>query len=214
MISVVVDNDVLVKGAAYELLDELFQVISTSNAEIGLLGASRFLVPGRLRKAQLNKEPEVAVLHFEDLVKQANTIEPTGEESRLAGELEFLAQKKNLSLDSGESQLVAVLILRSLNNLVTGDKRAIASLEEVAGELINIEDIRGKVICIEQLFLRLVGKFGQIISSEVCMEPHIDKALSICFCCHQSNSTSNQWLEGLKSYIENVRTKAPILLSP
>jgi len=214
MISVVLDNDVLIKGAAYELLKELVQAIPAVEEDIGLLGASRFLVPSRLKKSELNKEYEVVILHFEKLAEKANFIEPTEEESKFAGELEFLAQKKNLSLDSGESQLLAVLKVRALNKMVTGDKRAIASMEVVSEELINIEEMRGKVTCLEQLFCILIRKLGQTVCEQVCQEPHIDKTLSICFCCHNAESTADQWVEGLKSYIDDIRRQAPILLSP
>lgn len=213
IISVVLDNDVLIKGASYELLRELVQAIPSVEEDIGLLGASRFLVPSRLKKSGLNKNYEEAILHFENLVEKASLIEPTEEESRFAGELEFLAQRKNLPLDSGESQLLAVFKVRSLIKLVTGDKRAIASMEILSGELIDIEELRGKVVSLEQLFCRMVEKLGQTVCDQVCQEPHVDKTLSICFSCHNTDSTVDQWLEGLRSYIEDIRKQAPILLS-
>lgn len=213
MTTVVVDNDLLIKGAAYELLEQLISVVPSTGEGVGLLGAARYLVPDRLRKMRLNKDSAIAVQHFENLAARAEFLEPSPEESKLAGELEFHAQKSNLSLDPGESQLLAILIIRSLDKLATGDKRAIVAMEQVSGYVTDVEAIRGKILCLEQLFHRLMGNMDTTqVRQCVCEEPNVDKALSICFGCHAVSSASEHWLEGLQSYIADIRRRAEILL--
>ena len=214
MCNVVVDNDVLIKGSGYELLKEIIEAIPANEEDVGILGAARYSVPKYLEKLDLNKENEAAISQFEKLASYASVIEPTEDESRLAGELEFQAQKRNLPLDIGESQLLAVLKFRSLNKMATGDKQAIASMEVIMGDLDCIEEVRGKIICLEQLLFILVKNFGQKVCDSVCREPQIDKTFEICFCCHRTESTSDEWLEGLESYIRDIREKAPLMLSP
>ncbi len=78
----------------------------------------------------------------------------------------------------------------------------------------KLAKLRGKVLCLEQLVYRLVvsGDAGAIRTA-VCAEPCIDKALTICFSCKSPKVGPESWTEGLKGYINELRTVTSTLLT-
>lgn len=215
MVRVALDNDVAVKGACYGLLANLIAAIPAATSEIGVLGASVYVVPAKIRRARLNANSAMAVTQFENLIKNAHLLEPSAEETSLAAEIELIAQEENLALDSGESQLCAIAIIRELDRFVTGDKRAIQSLETATGKNNVRTKIAGRILCLEQVFARLlIQEDGAIVRKSVCHEPEIDQALSICFACSSPKVEPEDWRRGLESYIADIRKKAPSMLAP
>jgi hypothetical protein len=97
--------------------------------------------------------------------------------------------------------------------LVTGDKRAIAALERLLALRHEIRGLAGKLVCLEQLVRRLLAEgTGAVIRAAICGEPSVDKALSFCFSCTNPTMAPESWIEGLTSYINDVRRAAPTLM--
>ena len=214
MVKAAVDNDILFKGASFGLLIDLIGTIPSDVSEIGVLGAAPFVVRDKLNKANLNHGPERAIALLEELVGSAVILEPTVEETRFAAELEFAAMRANLNLDEGESQLSAIVIARALSWLATGDKRAIKVLDQLLVTQGKIAGMAGKVLCLEQLFLRLIRVLSAAaVRDAVCREPSIDRALAICFSCYNSNTDPDSWSQGLTSYIADLRDVAKTMLA-
>jgi hypothetical protein len=209
----VVDNDILLKGSCYGLLPMLLATIPRSGA-VGILGASRFVVPKMIVRNQLLKNLDVAVAHFAAMVAENEVVEPSADEQHMAALLESTAQQMALNLDAGESQLVAVLVSRVLPCMLTGDKRAIASLEALLDSDLGLLFISGKIRCLEQLVADAL-KMGDVdeIRRAICGEPSVDKTLCICFSCNSSESHSKDAVEGLASYIADLRRRAARVLS-
>lgn len=209
-----VDNDVLVKGLSYGLLFDLLGSITSDVRDIGMLGAARFVVRASLRKANLNQGTETAFRVFEELLGRVAVLEPTNEETTFAAELEFAAQRANFDLDTGESQLCAIVIGRALPWLATGDKRAVRAFEQLLIARSDATKLAGKVLCLEQLFLRLIGMTNAAaVRGAVCAEPSVDVALALCFGCHSAEVDPNSWSDGLKSYIADLRREANTVLA-
>jgi len=104
--------------------------------------------------------------------------------------------------------------LRALPWFATGDKRAIIALERLFEADERISSIIGKIICLEQLVKHMVGTGDpDLVRLAICAEPAIDKALSICFACTSSGTTSATILEGLDSYIGAIRADAKRVLA-
>lgn len=213
MIQSAVDTDVLFKGASYGLLRELVEAITPDLSQVGVLGAAPFILRSKLRRTKLTSSPENVALLIEQFVREAAVLEPTGEEARFAAQLEFNAQSANLSLHEGESLLCAIVIRRALSWLVTGDKRAVSSLEQLLESNHEAAPLAGKALCLEQLFLRLINEEnGVSIRDAVCREVNVDRALAICFSCCSPEVGPESWLSGLRSYIADLRSEAPTLL--
>lgn len=209
----VADNDILLKGSCYGLLQVLLACVP-GNGAIGILGASRFVVPKMIVRNQLQGNPAYARARFASFVAENEVVEPSTDEQQMAALLEAAAQQMALNLDAGESQLVAILVLRALPCMLTGDKRAIASLEVLLDSDARLQVISGKIRCLEQLVAdALITEEADQIRSAICAEPSVDRTLSICFSCSSPESESASALEGLASYITDLRARASRVLS-
>lgn len=213
-IEAAIDNDVLIKAACYRLLDEAVAVFGGAGSSIGVLGAARFVVGSRLRRRIGICDPESAEASFAAFIESVIELEPTSTEVELATSIEEAAILDDLPLDSGESQLCAMVLQRLIGLMVTGDKRAIVSLEKIFPKIREISALRSRVCCMEQLVLKIVERIGvHAVRSAVCAEPHADKALTICFSCRRMDLPQEQSsLDGLRSYIEELRGIAPVVL--
>ena len=212
----VTDNDVLFKVACYGLLDEIIGEHRANEDDIGVLGAARFVIPQKIRRATLQGGSESAVERLLMFIDGAEELEPTDEEQQLAADLELCAQRCAVNLDTGESQLCAVSAMRLVKSLLTGDKRAIRAIEVLLDQETRLHAIRAKVWCLEQLVASALEANDQdVIRNAVCSEPAVDKTLTICFSCSSATGAQAEAvLAGLRSYIGDLRTQATRVLAP
>ena len=206
-----VDNDVLIKAAAYALIEQFWPAKS-----IGVLGAARYVVTGRIARMDLAGDPATARQAALELINDATVLEPSKDELRLATRVETIAQRRGLSLDAGESQLAAIIVMRGIPLLETGDKRAIRAFEALLDELEDLAELRGKLRSLEQIVLRCADAGDpSALATAICSEPHVDKALSICCRCFSPPSHGPAFdRAGLESYIHVLRVAAPRVLEP
>src|SRR5690349_19720948 len=113
MIDAVVDNDILFKGAAFGLLEELIAVMPAEPKQVGTLGASRYVISAKL-VSHLGGGATQAEAYFKAVSKKMIVLEPNPAETEVAAEIELAAQLAQLELDTGESQLCAIVIARDL----------------------------------------------------------------------------------------------------
>jgi len=211
----VIDNDIVLKGACYRLLDRMIEAIPCDIGEAGVLGATRFVIMARLSKAHLAGDPKQCIQHVESFLAKAVVLEPSPAEINMAAAIELAAQQANLMLDVGESQLFAILVERSIPWLATGDKRAIRGVETLLGRLPALAKLAGTVICLEQLVKKTMAKFdAKTLKGMICAEIEVDRTLTICFGCTEIGGSEETWLRGLDSYINDLRKGAGKVLSP
>jgi hypothetical protein len=203
-----VDNDVLLKALRYGLQRSFWP-----EGEIGVLGAARYVVGKRLERAEGASSREA----LGRLLGEAEELEPEPGELELAAEIERRAADLGLELDGGESQLVAMVVRREMTLLETGDKRAIASLEPMVAEIAELATLCGRVRCLEQVAHRVSSENGRFpgFAAAICAKAEVDRSLSTCFSCY-SNAAAEQpaVLAALRSYIEDLRSRAPSVLEP
>lgn len=208
------DNDVVLKGTCYGIIDDLIAALGHSRSDVRVLGAAKYVLPKALKAKQLRGDRVAVEYGLRAILDEFTSAEPNIEELRLAAELEFLAQEHGLSLDQGESQLAAMAITQSVGRIATGDKRAIAAIEKLAETHKNVQAIFGRVICLEQIVLALIQVSGvQSVRSSVCSEPAVDKAVTNCFSCSLDVVVQEDVCAGLRSYIEHLRHDAPNVLA-
>ncbi len=208
-----IDNDILLKAACYGLLFDLITVVPSDPHEIGILGVAPFVIRALLPRIKIVGDRASIEAALDQLFKVAELLEPTADEIKFAAELKSGAQICKSKPDSGESQLCAMAISRT-SWLATGDKRAIVALQLLLLKMGKISALAGKVICLEQLFLRLVtAKKSVVVREAVCREPHIDRVLAVCFSCHNKSIDIDTWSEGLQSYIAHLRGLANMILA-
>lgn len=201
------DTDVLIKGAEFGLLSEFISVIPAKINNVGVLGAAPFVCRSRMHD-------HAAISYLEGLLSNFQILEPTPEEVALAAELELAAQKANVNLDVGESQLCAITECRTIPQLATGDKRAIIAIEKIYALRARLEVFAKKIISLEQLVERLILRddFSEI-RAKICAKASLDKSLSICFSCNSAAVNLDECKAGLASYIRDLRRKAANVLS-
>ncbi|HYJ87581.1 MAG TPA: hypothetical protein VEW46_16080 [Pyrinomonadaceae bacterium] len=210
----VIDNDILFKGACYGLLEELLPADGSITGPLGILGAARYVVAKKIQKSALRTNATTAIKELEAFLERAETVEPTENEQLMAADFELAAQRTAVALDSGESQLCAVVIARALPLLLTGDKRAIKAIERLLDVDPRLQFLCGKIKCLEQLVLRSLSEENHSrLRAAVCGEPDVDKALAICFSCKNEAATLEGISEGLRSYINDLRSGAPQVLA-
>jgi hypothetical protein len=151
--TVLVDNDILLKSACYRLLAELVTA-NCGTDNVGYLAGARFVISNRIRRTTLRGDAAAMETELVSFLANHVAIETTPEEQALAAALEASAQRMPVNLDTGESQLLAVMALRTLPSLFTGDKRAIIAIDRLIDVVEEIVVVSGKVICLEQLVKR------------------------------------------------------------
>lgn len=118
------DNDVVLKTCSYGVGTQLVQLGTTGVLAPAILALARFTLRSRLERSRVLVDPRGASAQLDAVLAQIRLLEPTPKEVEIAADLEAAATEVNLSLDAGESQLMAMLMARGGLALVSGDKRA------------------------------------------------------------------------------------------
>jgi hypothetical protein len=213
MLDLLIDNDVLIKCACYDLLNQI-SVSNDQDGDVGILGAAPFVVRNHLKRRGVIKDRVSAQRRFEAYLETALVLEPTEGELAFASTVEEMAMLLGLDMDFGESQLCAIAIFRISPLLLTGDKRAVAAAESLLGQLEAFSSLEGRIVCLEQIVMGVASRIGLLTTrTMICAEPGLDKSLSICFQCTAcGDELANLSAEGLLSYISALRNAAPRLL--
>lgn len=206
------DNDVVLKLAYYGLLNHLLDELS-AHAECAVLGTAKFVIRDRVTRDGVSHDVASTLSVLNQFLSLVEHLEPSPPEVHLATQLEDAAMREHLELDAGESLLCSILIHRSMHRLLTGDKRAIQSIEALFAQIADLEFLRFRVASLEQVIGSLNGRLGpEIIRSAVCSAKAADTALALCFSCSSPEVDSGSCIEGLTSYVEHLRLLAPNVL--
>jgi hypothetical protein len=207
--SVLMDNDIILKTCCYGVVDEVLGCVSGKASTIHVLGMVRYVLGKAIANRKYISDREGAASRLSYLLGKVALIEPDDDELSLAAEFEQTAQSLGVELDGGESQLLAVLIRRSSALLLTGDKRAIRAIEPIFQSSDYRRQVERRVACLEQIMMAVVGRHGaETIHQRVCSEATVDKSLAACFSCSSGTCNLQSILDGLASYIRNLRRDA------
>ena len=205
-----IDNDIVLKVSAYQIVDETVACTTVDNTLPSILGVARFVLRSKVRRSKVLRDRLKAQYLLETLLSKIQIIEPRPEEIELAAKFEQKATELSLALDTGESQLLAIVMLRGALALITGDKRAIHAIENICGN----SGTTGFIVCFEQLVISLLDslEFSEL-RTRICSEPDVDRALSICFSCKGDSADAAGVLSGLTSYVNDLRVSAATVLA-
>ena len=143
-----VDNDVVFKLSCFDLGTQ-FQGTFDGRTKPYRLGLAQFVLPKRIIRSSRVRDKDAALRNHRCFAGLGCRRQPTDDEINLAADIEELARTGNFAFDSGESQLLAVLLTRGSERLYTGDKRAIVALRGIAFALSRENDVAGRVVCFE-----------------------------------------------------------------
>lgn len=215
MTTALIDNDVILKSVQFRIIDEILALPLTKDHGYGVLGQAKFVLSKLLKKRPPSRGAESALADLEIVLAKLHTLEPTQEEQELAASLEFEAQQLDLPFHTGESQLCAILLCRELHHLLTGDKKAISSAEQLLLNKKISDAIRQKLVSFEQLVLLLLKhKNIEEVRTLICIEKEADRAIASCFSCSSPEIPASACHEGLHSYLRSLKAEAENVLMP
>jgi hypothetical protein len=209
---VLVDSDVLFKASCYDLACDLIEVLAGGSRDVASLALARFVLKRKIEKSGRIADRQRAAKALDSVLASISALEPNDAELSLAAQYEEHGLSAGYAFDSGESQLLAVLVNRAAKVMVTGDKRAVAAAWRLAIDIESVPLLAGRFACFEQVMLEIRGKKGgPALAASVCAEPAVDKAMSICFGCSSTFDEQNM-REGLDSYVGHLRGSSGELL--
>jgi hypothetical protein len=205
---ILLDNDVVLKVCAYRSHREMVSLTTSGELPPGMLAIGRFTLRSRFKRSRFLADVAASSLAFRELLAAIRLLDPTEPEIQLAAEIEERATALSLEFDTGESQLLAILLVREGKLLVTGDKRAVQALHGV-----GMAAAEGRIACLEQLIAGMLADCDlTMLRNHVCSEPEADKALTACFACSASSVEAEDVLAGLRSYSSHLRNATGALL--
>jgi hypothetical protein len=146
------DVDILLKLAACELLGDLEELLAADRSEVRVLGTAIYKI------RQLGKKgvyPErvisVAIRFCEDHAEMPALSDTASAESLAA---------MGAGMDAGEVILFSSALENAGSRVVTGDKRALRTLGNLGEEHDLVRRLRGRIVCFEELLLRVLDAHG------------------------------------------------------
>jgi hypothetical protein len=220
------DNDVILKLAQLDLLMDTKEIFLNQFEELKILDTLKFqFCPKNATKRakaerkygiEIVKRIEVFISSDISEVKDAITDDNLLKAIIHNESKAILANKDKGDLDTGEMQLLQMLLNNDSSVMFTGDKRflsALASAEILQNQLANVA---GCFTCFEQIILFLVKDLGfekvknQYIKA--LSQNKVDGALKIIF-NYDKDSTEDIVIKNLNSFIDDLRKNTGNLLS-
>ncbi|HBK96016.1 MAG TPA: hypothetical protein DD001_01150 [Microcoleaceae bacterium UBA10368] len=213
-----IDNDIIKKLATFQLFDNTLQLFDASYEQVNILETAQYKFEGDWKKFEGGKtrKPEDRLINYKQVLYLTKTL-PKIPESDIIDQ-EIFTQLSNIeNIDKGEAILTihAIQILQKDKSaqIFTGDKRFIKALAKVKLPIIQ-ESLNHRLWCLEQLVLRNIEADGfETIRDLIVPVRECDTAIKSVF-GSGLNSTSDNSLATLKSYIEECRQEAGNLLNP
>ena len=181
-----VDSDAFCKLGAAGLFLDVMAFFGVQIEECGILPALPYMLKrGRLRR-QIGCELANSLIHLADKIPRAG--QPSDQW------LDPLTPEP--AIDPGEAQLLA-LSAEDSNLLLTGDKRSLLSVSDIAG---YPEVLSGRVVVLEAMLIGLCHAMGtETVRSKIGPFSRLDMAVRICF-----SATDVSPLIGLTSYFDDL----------
>lgn len=201
------DNDIVLKIAAFQLGDVVLSMLTVDDERPAVLGVGRFVVRRKAERAGRFQNLAAVAASVDALLGQLGVVEPSEDEIELAAEFETAALREGVEFDTGEAQLLAMLLHRSSPAMVTGDKRAVIAMFKLADA-----HAPGVVMCFEQLLTEVVVRHPlEPLRISICREPNADRATSMCFACATIEATElgrEDVTLALQSYVSDLRKRS------
>jgi hypothetical protein len=189
------DNDAILKLVACNLFWETVAAIGATQADLRVLSDAKYVF--RKSRKVVQKYPPAIRDSAISIVEGCAKIKLQSSQALQDLEIE--------GIDPGERLLIAATQDEVSFYLATGDKRCLKALA-AAPQLVEIKQrLSGRVICLEQLILKLIEIKGfDEILSRVLPARNYDKALASIFGSGE-RATRDNVLLALSGYIEDLR---------
>ena len=216
-----IDNDIIKKLATFDLFDETISLFDASNEQINILDTAKYKFQGDWNKVKQGgklKNPGDKFVNYE------RTIELTEKLPQIASigilDTEFFEQLSTIEgIDQGEAILTSYMIQvlqkeeGSQACIFTGDKNFLRALAKVDLPIIQT-NFSHRFWCLEQLIRKGIAHYGfEPTCIKIVPVLECDKAIKAVFGSGMESTPENS-LAALNSYIENLRQETGNLLHP
>lgn len=198
-----IDNDIILKLAACNFFWEAVSTLELSENDLRVLPEAKHVFQ---RSNKVKKKYGSIILQ-----NAINIVERCGE-IQLEEDEEELQQLQIEGIDPGEMLLICATRRETSFYLTTGDKRCLTALASHA-ELENVRQrLTGRVICLEQLILKLIKTQGfDKVLTNVLPARTYDTALKSIFGSGE-RATEENVLTSLEGYINDLQKNTKGLL--
>jgi hypothetical protein len=197
-----VDNDVILKLTACDLFWEAIACLGSQDSEIRVLSSAKFVFE-RNKEVKKNYSEQVRQTAIAT-VKKLTQVNATPDNPFIAVDYK--------GLDQGELILIGAAIAEPCFYLVTGDKNCLRALMVCPDLEIAKHKLKGQVICLEQLIVKLIEDKGfDAIKEKVTPVRDCDKSLKVAFGSGPCSTEPNS-LFALNDYIAEIERDCPNLL--
>lgn len=198
------DNDILLKLASCNLLDEALLVLNVTYRDIRVLKTLKYEL--RKNKKLSARYGTESIQRALDFIQQVSTIDSAinSDEQSLLSDVQ--------GIDDGEIILFAATKDIPQFLIATGDKKALVALS--ASETCNfiVRRLSNRVICLEQLVLRIIFQFGfEAVLHKLSAAIECDNVLKVAF-ASGVDSTLDKSTDDLNHYIDLLRKQTGNLL--
>lgn len=196
------DTDVLLKLSAMDLLEETLQLLDVDTTSVFVAPSA----PHYIRKKR-NLQQRYGAEGLERARRFVNTVQivSTYDESTL----KLLSEVRDIG--SGEAILIAGAVQTQEFLFLTGDKRALEALTQVEACKTVVNQLQGRVVCLEQIVLKSVqGGFTQT-QAKIASARECDTAIKVAF-GSGLQATQETVEQALRHYIEDLRRKTAGML--
>lgn len=200
------DTDILLKLGACNLLHFLSDAIGIDESNIRVLQAARFYLQGK-KDELISVYTELGVKRALEFVEQVGIIEDVG----YAEDIYFKLIEVE-KIDSGEAILFAGAIDDPNALIVTGDKNSLRALTSTPDIAPIANQVRGRVICFEQLLLELKNHIGysnfrdRVVPARGC-----DRILEKIVFGNGIETPEQHVVDALSSYAQSLHAKTGLL---
>ncbi len=197
------DNDIILKLVACSLFSEAVSSIGVTETNLRVLSDAKYVF--RKSRRVVQKYPQTIRESAILIVDRCTKIQPEPSEELKKLQIE--------GIDPGELILISATRYEESFYLTTGDKRCLTALA-TAPQLAEIRQrLIGRVICLEQLILKLIDTQGfDEVLAKVLPAREYDTALKAIFGSGEK-ATQENILQALEGYIEDLRMKTQGLLT-
>ncbi len=205
-----IDNDIIIDLSSFDLCNQMIEAPGIQRTDIYITSSVRYSL-GVIGRRVAKKEESFGKPTYDRMKSFLMGIQEIC--NLYDDQYRTLIENGGIGIDIGEATLMTAVCSDEFL-IATGDKRSLKALA-ACGECRNTFDrIRGKVICLEQIILKIVQIHGiEYVRPRIEAATRIDKSVRFCFGVVTPASEASV-IECLLSNIDHVNRESNNILAP
>lgn len=199
------DNDIILKLGSLGFLDELEKIFNTNTSNIYILPSAFHYL--KKNKRLRNKYSEESLQSIIEKIKTYQEIPDV-----YVDDQRFLSLADIEKIDAGERVLFALNPPEKDFLILTGDKRSLEQLSTQLSDSEIIDDLNGKIVCLEYLIVKILELKGIGSVVQKMKENNFGGDIGLKLIFNQQGLTIEKINEGLMSFYDELKGKTNSLL--